>query len=123
MSDWSVVNVPAVLRRKVRRFDAQGLEIPDDGAWHRRVSESEFVLAEFLAGKGLVKTAKVSRHPDLVLKFSELTPLGQEFIMSQAVEKWRASLDQLGPDEPISPDGLERRWQTFAKKRRKEEGK
>jgi hypothetical protein len=87
MSDFSIVNIPQVMSRLVRSYDNDMNEIPDDGEWHRSVAETEYVLAEFLVSKGLVAGLNsISRTPDLVIKWSQLTDLGQAF-MKAALDK------------------------------------
>jgi hypothetical protein len=114
MDDFSVVNVPAMLARQVRSYEADGKEITDDGEWHRRGAETLFVLAEFLASKSIVSPeVDVSRRPDLVIRFSQLNEVGRAFVMSQAVDQWMGSLDRRKPGTPITADGLERRWRKF----------
>lgn len=98
----------------VRSFDEKGREIPDDGSWHRRVSESEFVLAGFLQKKELIAAdVAVTRREDLVIRFSQLTPLGQAFIKSGAIDRWMGSLDRARKAAPLTDEGLERRWKRF----------
>lgn len=112
--DFAIVDLPAMLAREVRDFNADGTERPYDGSWHRAVAQVEFTLAEFLSAKGLVDPGVViERRDDLVIRFSQLTKLGQAFVMSQATERWRGSLDRRKPGAPINADGLERRWKKF----------
>lgn len=114
MADWSVVNLPAIFARDVRSYDATGHEVPDDGEWHQRAAEAQFVLAEFLASKGVVtREVVVTRRDDLVIRFSQLNELGQDFVTSQAVDRWMGSLDRRDSEKPITDDGLERRWGKF----------
>ena len=118
MQDWTVVDLPSVLGRVVRTYDSHGNEVPDDGEWHRHVSEMYYVLAEFLASKKLVgDDIDVSRRPDLVIRHSQLTEHGRAFAMSGAVDKWMASLDRKGLGAPITTEGLERRWRKFVQER------
>lgn len=112
--DFAIVDLPTMLARDVRDHNADGTERPYDGSWHRDVAEAEFTLAEFLNAKGLVDpSVVVQRRNDLVIRFSQLSKLGQDFVMSQATERWRGSLDRRKPGAPINADGLERRWKKF----------
>jgi len=82
------------------------------------VSEVQFLLAEFLASKGVVAPeVVVRRQRDLVIRFSQLSELGQAFVMSQAVDQWMGALDRRKPGTPITNEGLERRWTKFLKQR------
>ncbi|RRN65987.1 hypothetical protein [Caulobacter sp. 602-1] len=115
MADWKVVDLPSVFERVVRSYDEHLNEIPDDGEWHRRVSESYYLLAEFLAEHGLIAAdIDVSRRADLVIFHSQLTPLGQAFDKLE-IDKWLTSLDRRKPGSPLSNAGLERRWRKFIK--------
>lgn len=115
MADWTVVNLPSVFEREVRSYDAASSEIPDDGEWHRVASEIHYVLAEFLAAKSLLAAdVDVSRRPDLVIWHSQLSEHGKAFDMSSAIDKWMQSFDRRKPDDPVTADGLERRWRKFA---------
>jgi len=116
MSDWSVVNVPAVLRRKVRTYDEQGREI-DDRSWYDRTVERHYVLAEFLSSTGLLRPGlSPERDPSLVIMYSDLTALGQRFAMSGAIDRWVASVDRAPFASPLGMDGLHRRWRQFLRK-------
>src|SRR5689334_6956543 len=107
MADWPVVHLPSVLSRTVITLDASGKEIPDDGSWHRNVSETHYVLAAFLSSKDLlVPGTDASRRPELVIMHSQLTELGQAFEKSLAIDRWMGSLDRRKPGTPITADGL-----------------
>jgi len=111
MSDFDIVNVPGMLATPVSSYDRDGNQIADDGEWHRRAAEGQYVLAEFLIRKGLVRgVSSIARTPDLTIKFSSLTEEGQAFA-KEAVHKWLASVDRDGA--AIDDKGLERRWQKF----------
>ena len=113
MSDYSIVDIPSLLRRVVRSYDSDMKEIPYDGAWHREVTETYYVLAELLVSKGLViGKIRVSRTPDLVIKWSQLTDLGQAFL-NEVLEKWLRSIDRAGMPETTKAEKLERRWRKF----------
>jgi hypothetical protein len=118
MTDWPVVHLPSVLSRKVTTLDTSGAESPDDGSWHRNVSETHYVLAAFLNSKGLlVPGVDASRRPELVIMHSQLTDLGQAFEESLAIDRWMTSLDRRKAGAPITADGLERRWKKFRESR------
>jgi hypothetical protein len=113
VSDFSIVNIPEVMSQKVSSYDREDHAIRDDGEWHRQVAESQYVLAEFLVSKGLV-TGKnsISRTPDLVIQWSQLTDIGQAF-MKAALDKWLMSVDRVGTTEAAKVEKLERRWRKF----------
>lgn len=112
-TDWDVISLPSVTRRVARDYDAAGNEIPYNGSWHREVSEIYYLLAEFLEAKGLLADGvEVSRQADLVIRWSQLTPLGQRFIRAHKA-KWLTSLDRRKPGQPLDALGLERRWAKF----------
>lgn len=116
--DFAIVDLQGALSREVRDYDASGQEIPYDGSWRRAVAEAEFVLAEFLAAKGVIDPqVVVGRRDDLVIRFSQLSKAGQDFVMTQATERWRASLDRRKAGSPITSKGLEQRWQKFRAER------
>jgi hypothetical protein len=116
MTDWKIVDLPSVFEREVRSYDADGNEIPDDGEWHRVVSEINYVLANFLAAKSLIAAdLDLSRRPDLVIWHSQLTEHGKAFDRSGAIDKWMQSFDRRKPGSPIGSDALERRWRKFVR--------
>ena len=118
MADWTVVNLPSVFERVVRSYDARGNEIPDDGEWHRVVSEMHWVLAEFLSANLLIaEDVDVSRRPDLVVWHSQLSEHGKAFAKTLAIDKWMQSFDRRKPGAPVTVtmDGLERRWRKFSR--------
>ena len=79
--DFAIVDLQGALSREVRDYDASGQEIPYDGSWRRAVAEAEFVLAEFLAAKGVIDPqVVVGRRDDLVIRFSQLSKAGQDFV-------------------------------------------
>src|SRR4051812_15200593 len=112
MSDFIVINVPAMLGVKVTISDEAG-ERPDPG-WNREAAESQFVMAELLAEQGLlVSSARVARRPDLVINWSDLTPRGQRFVKAH-YHKWLGTIDRTGMTEEVKRKKLERRWRAFA---------
>ncbi|MFC3441804.1 hypothetical protein ACFOKF_11545 [Sphingobium rhizovicinum] len=114
MNDFNIVDVPGILSTPVATYDGDGNQITNDGEWHRQAAETQYVLAEFLAAKGMVvgRTA-IDRSPTLTIKFSALTPEGQVFAR-EAVHKWLVSMDR--PTAKINDSGLEKRWQKFKAK-------
>lgn len=114
MNDFDIVSVPAILATPVTTYDASGSQLVDDGEWHRQGAEAQYVLAEFLVGKGLVDgVLSVSRSPNLTIKFSALTDEGRAFAR-EAVHKWLVSVDR--PGATIDDRGLQRRWDKFKAK-------
>ncbi|OHT19110.1 hypothetical protein [Edaphosphingomonas haloaromaticamans] len=113
MTDFKVIDVPAMLSVPVSSYDANGNQIPDDGEWHRHVSTSLYVFAELLVAKGLTPgKSTVSRTPDLVIKWSELNETGQAFV-KKAFDKWLKSIDDVRTTEAMMIQKLEKRWQKF----------
>jgi hypothetical protein len=113
VNDFSIVNVPLFLGLKVTTYDADGKIAPDDGEIQRHGAETQYVLAEFLCDKELLLAGvDTSRCPDLIIKFSSLTPQGKAFARF-AVHKWLASVDRAGRAKPVDAAGLERRWRKF----------
>src|SRR5262245_65238323 len=97
---YTVVDLPSVWAREVRDYDAGGREMPYDGSWHRDVSETMYLLAEFLAAKSLlVPGVDASRRRDLLIRKSQLTPLGLQFVRAH-MDKWFNSLDRRKPGTP-----------------------
>lgn len=115
MEDFTLISVPWFLNQKVTTYDANGAELPDNGEYQRDGAEIVFVFAEFMNGKGLLNPdVDVTRRPDLELRFSQLTTLGQAFARS-ALHKWMKALDRAGPGKPVTDKGLERHWDKFAR--------
>ncbi|MGC6398986.1 hypothetical protein ACNI3Q_00210 [Sphingomonas sp. FW199] len=113
MQDIIVLNVSWLLNQKVSTYDDKGQEMFDDCAYQRRGAEKLYVFAEFLRDKGLLcEGVDVSRQPDLEIRFSQLTEVGQRFTRA-AMDKWISSLDKAGPKAKIDPSGLEKRWAKF----------
>lgn len=111
MSDVNIVDAPALLATPVSSYDSSGRQVPDDGKWHLRAVEIEYILAKFLVANGLVLgAATIALTPMLTIKFSELTPEGQSFAR-EAVYKWQTSMDR--PSAKLTDAGLEKRWQKF----------
>ncbi|MDI1289002.1 MAG: hypothetical protein PSX37_03500 [bacterium] len=113
MPDFDIVNVPLFLNQRVDTCDQAGNLIPDDGAYQARGAETQFVFAEFLKAKGLVAPeVSVTRRPDLIIKFSQLTDEGRAFSRA-ALDKWMRSLDR-DNSKPVEAAGLERHWKRFS---------
>ncbi|UKK84977.1 hypothetical protein L7H23_02395 [Sphingopyxis sp. BSN-002] len=111
-SDFVVVDVPSMLAVKVTISD-EGGERPDPN-WNREAAESQYVFAEFLAAKGLLSgDLKVERRPDLTIRWSQLTELGQKFARND-FDKWLVSVDKTGTPEIKKIEKLERRWTKFS---------
>jgi hypothetical protein len=108
-SDFILYNVPAMLARQVQRRDPSD---PDqwirDEAWYEQVRRNYYALFSFLNANGLVTqpiACSAERLDSVVLRFSDLTPLGQAFVRSRAVDKWltAAEKSQGAPDtKPLS---------------------
>lgn len=114
MSDFNIVDVPGILSTPIATYDGDGNQIADNGEWHRRGAETQYVLAEFLVAKGMVMDRNaIDRSPTLTIKFSTLTSEGQVFAR-EAVHKWLLSMDR--PTAKINDSGLEKRWQKFKAK-------
>lgn len=115
LQDFTLISVPWFLNQKVTTYGANGAELPDTGEYQRRGAEIVFVFAEFMKAKGLLNPeVNVTRRPDLELRFSQLTPLGQDFARS-ALRKWMQALDRAGPGKPVTDKGLERHWDKFTR--------
>lgn len=113
MQDFVLFDVSWMLNQKVTTFDDDGNELPDDGEYQRQGAETLYVFAEFLRDKGLLcEGVDVSRRPDLAIRFSQLTEVGQRFSRA-AMHKWISSLDRAGPKAKIDASGLEKRWKKF----------
>lgn len=113
MTDFKVIDVPAMLSVPVSSYDANGNQISDDGEWHRHVSTSLYVFAELLVAKGLMPgRSTVRRTPDLVIKWSELNHTGQAFVKG-ALDKWLKSIDDVRTNETMMIQKLEKRWHKF----------
>jgi len=111
--DFAVVDVPSMLAQKVTIMDDAGQERPDPD-WNQEAADSQFIFAEFLAAKGLLSgNLAVERRPDLVIRWSQLTELGQKFVRS-SFDKWLVSIDKTGTPEIKKIEKLERRWVKFS---------
>jgi hypothetical protein len=114
MTDFKVIDIPAMLNVPVSSYDENGNRMPDDGEWHRHVSTSLYVFAELLVLKGLIPgRSTVSRTPDLVIQWSELNEIGQAFVR-EAFDAWLKSIDDVRTTEAVMIRKLEKRWQKFA---------
>jgi len=113
VQDFVLFDVSWMLNQKVTTLDHHGNELPDDGEYQRQGAEKLYVFAEFLQEKGLLcDGVDVPRRPDLAIRFSQLTEVGQRFSRA-AMDKWISSLDRAGPKARIDASGLERRWKKF----------
>ncbi|QNN65239.1 hypothetical protein H9L12_00880 [Sphingomonas rhizophila] len=116
MQDFVLISVPWMLNQQVTTHDERGNIVPEDGEYQRHGADVVFVFAEFLKAKGLLNpTVDVSRRPDLELRFSELTPIGQQFARF-ALDKWMRSIGRAGLNKPVNDQGLERLWAKFTPK-------
>jgi hypothetical protein len=112
VTDFNVVDVPAMLAVKVTIQDENGTRPDPD--WHREATESLYVFAELLAEEGLLRSGKEgSRNPGLVIKWSDLTSTGQAFVKAHH-DKWLRSIDRSGTTEEAKQAKLMRRWKKFA---------
>ena len=119
--DFIYLNVSRLIKRNVLR---NGIVTPIP---EHRENTLEWIKIslEFYEDKKLLKKNAVSLNSnleDIVLKFSDFNAIGQEFIMSQQVDKWLAAWDQKrnkNPDLIIKPEKkkLELRFEKFMKKR------
>jgi hypothetical protein len=114
LDDFTLISVPW-FNPRVTTHDENGAELPDTGEYQRHGAEIVFVFAEFIKAKGLLNPGvDVTRRPDLELRFSHLTPVGQEFARS-ALHRWMQALDRAGPGKPVTDKGLERHWNKFTR--------
>ncbi|AYD02441.1 hypothetical protein [Neorhizobium sp. NCHU2750] len=114
MTDFKIIDVPGMLGVQVMSLDRTGNEIPDDGQWRRHAAAAQYVLAEFLVGKSLVKSvSSIDRQPNLIIMWSQLTPTGQAFIRA-AYDKWLRSVDRTDTTEATMVEKLEHRWRSFS---------
>jgi hypothetical protein len=98
--DFSLYHMPDMLAREVRRQDPSdaGKWIRDE-EWYSAVREKFYNPFMFLQERKLVVRRLVESQGDVdrvVLKFSELTDLGQAFVKSRVDERWLASFDRPG---------------------------
>lgn len=113
LQDFTLISVPWMLNQRVSTHDARGVEVADTGEYQRHGAEVVFVFAEFMKTKGLLQAdVKVARRPDLELRFSQLTPAGQQFARF-ALDKWMRSVDRAGMTKGVTAQGLERLWAKF----------
>jgi hypothetical protein len=112
MADFRIVDVPGTLSVSVTTVDTGGRAVPDPD-WHREAAESQYVFAEFLQSQGLlVNGIDVSRRPDLIILWSELTDTGKAFAKSD-YDKWLRSIDTSGTPESVKREKLAKRWRKF----------
>ena len=112
--DFDVVNIPGALAVKSSISDGRGNWV-DDPDWNREAAETQYVLAEVLAENGLISAEQdVQRVPHLVIRWSELTEVGQAFVRAES-EKWMRSVDKTGMPETDKRTKLDRRWKRFSK--------
>lgn len=110
MNDFVYLNVPSLLER-----------YGHDAQWNDIVRRWTKTQIEFFKANGLLQAdAPVWSTPaeKAVIRFHEFTPEGQDFVMSQAVEKWLATCDRAGdPAAYADASGLDRRLRKFRKAR------
>jgi hypothetical protein len=122
--DFDVYDLPAMLKVEATTID------PDDPArrirdesWYQHVREKSYYLFKFFQGHGLLRHRVVEEFADVdgvILKFSDFTPEGQRFVMSQAPDRWQGSFDRPGSKKlPSNVSYLERQL----KKMREQEQK
>jgi hypothetical protein len=113
MTDFKVVDVPGMLAVKSTISDGKGQWLPDTD-WNREAAESQFVLAEVLAENSLLQASarRVERRPDLVIHWSDLNEIGQEFVRAD-YDKWMRSIDRTGMSEQEKRSKLLKRWEKF----------
>lgn len=116
LQDYTLISVPWMLNQRVSTYDANGLELVDNGELQRHAAEAVFIFAEFMKANGLLRDdVDVARRPDLELRFGQLTSAGQQFARF-ALDKWMRSVDRAGITKPVTPKGLERLWAKFQAK-------
>lgn len=106
--DFAVHDMPSMMNTKVTRPDERD---PDqwvrDEVWYQSIRQMFFALFKFYQNHGLLKAPAVEELGDtdkVVLRFSDFTPEGQAFVMSQAPDRWLASFDR--PGSKKSPDDV-----------------
>src|SRR5689334_9103337 len=70
-----------------------------DRCWHNRYKETSYYLFKFFQDNGLLRRRVVKNSADVesvILKFSDFTPEGQKYLMSQAPDRWKGSFDRPG---------------------------
>lgn len=104
-------------------LDVQGLQqrFGHDPSWHQSISRWTTTQVEFFKSHKLLRkgaAAWTASAESAVIRFFDFTPEGQDFIMSQAVEKWLASCDRRkDPAAYSDSSGLERRLKKFREQR------
>lgn len=104
-------------------LDVPGLQqrFGHDPGWRRTISQCTTTQVEFFKSHELLRKDAAAWSvtvENAIIRFSDFTPEGQGFIMSQAVEKWLASCDRKkDPAAYSDPSGLERRLKKFREAR------
>jgi hypothetical protein len=102
--DFIAFNVPGMLSRKVTIYDNADPTIGrrDDG-WYERVATRYRAVSEFFATNELLRNPeKLPTADQMVLRLSDFTALGQEFVMSGAADRWLASFDRPGSKKKLT---------------------
>ena len=104
-NDFSVIDVPSDLCRSVKRKDVHGQWVRDD-AWYRDILKIYGALLRFFSENGLIRDTALmgaSAPPleELVLRYSDLTDLGQKLVKTGRIDRWLASFDQPGSKKPL----------------------
>lgn len=116
--DFIYLNLPGLLKKRMLK-DGESVEIP---GYRERTLIWTGIVTQFLKENELVVSDASlwnAKDDELVLRFNELTKLGQEFIMSQAVERWLSSWDRetkKNPNVLPSLEKLQKRFDRFAAK-------
>lgn len=89
--DFKVIDMPTEINRVVQKPDPG---VPHkwirDDAWYERTRKIYVALLVFFRSESLIRSeAALSEHiDDLVLRRSDLTDLGQQLVMSGAIDRW-----------------------------------
>ncbi|HEY2033151.1 MAG TPA: hypothetical protein VGH02_05650 [Rhizomicrobium sp.] len=97
--------MPALLGVEATRPDPNAPEMRiKDESWYAAAREMSYYLFRFFQDNELLRRRVVESLTDVdkvILMFSDFTPEGQDFIMSQAAERWKASFDRPGSKKAI----------------------
>jgi len=106
--DFAVHDMPSMMNTKVTRPDERDTDQwVRDEVWYQSIRQMFFALFKFYQNHGLLKTPAVRALGDtdtVVLRFSDFTPEGQAFVMSQAPDRWLSSFDR--PGSKKNPDDV-----------------
>ena len=110
-NDFIYLNVPALLDHYANPSQL----------WREKVNALASTEISFFVKEGLIREtarALIGSVQDAVIRFSDFTEEGQDFVKSQAVERWLGACDRKGTVEAYrDPSGLERRLEKFRKAR------